>query len=90
MFFVCEEPCDQCLFSKDRIVPKERVKQIIEECNKKGNFFVCHKSSIARTGNVCCRAFYDTQDTQTLQVAKRLNLTRFVDPSTGLPTEEQS
>lgn len=78
MFKVMEERCNQCLFSENRIVSKERMVDIVKECRKKGNYFICHKASIAGDQQVCCRGFYDTQDTQTIQIADRLGVTQFV------------
>ena len=84
MFQVCETKCDQCLFSKDRIVSKERMVQLIEQCKKDDTHFTCHKASNAGR-DVCCRGFYDQYDSQMIQIAQRLNMVEFVDPLTGKP-----
>jgi hypothetical protein len=83
-FQVCEKPCDQCLFSKDRIVSAKRVREILSDCKRKDTHFVCHKASIAER-DVCCRTFFDTRNSQMIRIAARLNMVRFVDPSTGVP-----
>ena len=77
MLKVYEESCDQCLFSKNRIVSAERVREILSDCRKDETHFICHKASIAGA-NVCCRSFFDTQDTQIIQVVKRIGLFEFV------------
>lgn len=81
MFRVCAEKCDQCLFSKNKIVSYKRRKQILEECQKKDKHFVCHKFN-----DVCCRGFFDAQLNSTVQVAYRLgkmgtNVIEYIQPS---------
>lgn len=78
---VMKERCDQCLFSENRVVRKGRVAEILKECRKKEKYFVCHKASIkqGRGADTMCRGFYDTQDTQLIQIADRLNLVSFID-----------
>jgi hypothetical protein len=84
---VCEQRCDQCLFSKDRIVSGERAAELIKGCNKSGRFFVCHKGSINGNDDLCCRGFYDLQSIPLTQIAGRLDLVRFVPvPTTGVKT----
>jgi len=77
MFKVKTECCNQCLFSKDRIVSGERMKEILRDCRKNDSHFICHKSSI-EGGNDCCRGFYDTQDANIIRIAQRLNCVEFV------------
>jgi len=57
-FQVYENPCQNCLLSKDRIVPAKRAKEIIEGCKQGQSHFICHKSSM-NDGQVCCRTFFD-------------------------------
>lgn len=87
-FKVCEEKCDQCLFTDNRIVRPGRVKEILKECRQKDSHFTCHKASIAG-GDVCCRGFYDTQTSQMIRIAQRLNMVEFVDPTTGKPSQKE-
>jgi hypothetical protein len=79
LFQVMAEQCDQCLFTKDRLVPGSRAAEVIKRCKSNGTHFICHKATIAGDKNVCCRAFFDTQDTLVIQLAKALNLVRFVE-----------
>jgi hypothetical protein len=84
-FMVCEKPCDQCLFSKDRIVSAERVREILAECERDDVHFTCHKATIAGR-DVCCRTFYDTRTSKSIRFAEWLGLEpKFVDPATGRP-----
>lgn len=79
MLKVCEKKCDQCLFSKDRIVRPGRVADIISQCRAKDTHFICHKSD-----DVVCRGFYDTQTSQLIRIAQRLRMVEFV-PVDDLP-----
>lgn len=87
-FKVCNEPCNQCLFSKDKIVSNERRKQILDECKREDTHFICHKATIEGK-EVCCRTFYDTRDTNLIRIAQRLNMVEFVNPTTGKPNGNQ-
>jgi len=49
--------CDQCLFSKDKIVSDIRKSEILEECKNENNHFICHKATILGK-KVTCHAFY--------------------------------
>lgn len=84
-FQVCDKPCDQCLFSKDRIVPAERVREILAGCKRDNTHFICHKATI-QGRDVCCRSFYDTQTSQLIRVAQRLNMVEFVDVTEKEPS----
>lgn len=80
-FKVCEKPCDQCLFSKNRIVSGERMKQILNDCKRNDTHFVCHKATIAGK-EVCCRGFYDTQTSNLIRISQRLGMVQFIkDPA---------
>lgn len=73
MFKVMQERCDQCLFSKNKIVSNVRRAQLLDECKRKDNHFICHKSE-----DVCCRGFFDTQTSQLIRIAGRLGAIEFV------------
>lgn len=77
MFKVCDKKCTKCLFTKDRIVSKERMAQILEECEQKNTHFICHEAS-AKDEDVCCSGFYDTQTSNLMRIAQRLNMVKFV------------
>jgi hypothetical protein len=85
-FEVCEKQCDQCLFSPNRIVSKARMAQIVRDCRKQDRHFQCHKASIAGR-DVCCKGFYDTQTSQLMRIAQRVNAVKLV-PIPG--TSEES
>ena len=77
-FKVMENKCNQCLFSKNKIVSNERRKDILEECKRNDGHFICHKATIAGDEDVCCRGFYDTQSTNLIRIAERLDMIEFV------------
>lgn len=76
-FEVCEERCDQCLFSKDKIVSDSRRREILKHCSSQDAHFVCHKASIANR-DVCCRGFYDAYSTNLIRISGRLGMLNFV------------
>lgn len=75
---VCEKKCDQCLFSPQRIVSKSRFTELLKQCRKEDTHFICHKGSITGNDNLVCRGFYDTQTSQLIRIACRLNMIKFV------------
>jgi hypothetical protein len=88
MLKVCEQKCNECLFSKNRIVSKERTKEIIVECLEEDRYFVCHKATNANK-QVVCRGFYEKFGLQngTIRVCDRNDWVQFVNPTTGCPEE---
>lgn len=86
LFQVMAEQCDACLFTKDRVVDGPRAAQIIRDCKARGSHFICHKATLDGGKNVCCKAFYETQDTMVIRMAKALDRVVFVTP--GGPNAE--
>lgn len=93
---IASSPCNECLFSKNKVVSDERRDDILAECAEDDSHFICHKFTLAvwlgqltdEQANVCCNGFYrnDPNATQWMQIAGRLDLIRFVD----LPEEDVS
>jgi hypothetical protein len=81
-FQVYSTKCEECLFTKYKLVPNKRRKEIIAECLQKGKetFFVCHKSS-QNGGNVCCKGFYDLYGNRVtiVQLAERLHFIELIE-----------
>lgn len=77
MFQVTEERCDQCLFSKDKIVSDSRRKEVLNDCSSNDSYFICHKATIAGR-DVCCKGFYETQTCNVIRIAQRLDFVQFV------------
>jgi hypothetical protein len=79
MLKVCASQCDQCLFSKNRIVSEARMKEILKDCTRKDTYFICHKGTI--TGEeIICAGFYEKFSSQMIRIAGRLNCIEFVKP----------
>lgn len=76
---VASKRCNECLYSKNRLVEPEVADKILASCEQNGSYFICHKATIVNQ-NVVCRAFFDEQKNQVCQVAHRLGLVTFVDP----------
>lgn len=74
---VCQSKCDQCLFSSNRIVTKERMKQIIANTLKANTHFICHKGSINKQ-NIACAGWAERYGSTWLTLAKQLNLIKYV------------
>jgi hypothetical protein len=77
---VCEKQCDQCLFSPNRIVSKARMAEILRGCRRNDTHFVCHKGSLTGNDELVCRGFFDTQSSQLIRIAGRMNMIEFVPP----------
>jgi hypothetical protein len=75
-FKVCKERCDQCLFSKNKIVSNARKRDVLATCAANDSHFVCHK-----TKDVCCRGFYDRDPgaSNLMRIAGRLGAVEFVE-----------
>ena len=60
MFKVMSEPCDQCLFTKNKIVSDARRKQILRECVETDTHFICHKATMqSASAQTCCASFHE-------------------------------
>jgi hypothetical protein len=53
MIEVYNKTCQNCLFSKNRNVSKERANEIIKDCQKNKSFFICHKASFEGKKTMC-------------------------------------
>lgn len=76
---VCKHKCDQCLFSKNRIVSVERMQEILNQCKENNDHFLCHKGTL-KDKKVVCAGFYESRPTTLLQLARRFNLLEFINP----------
>lgn len=74
---VMDKVCNQCLFSKARVVDEARKEEILEKCTRTHRAFQCHKASIMGQ-NVICRAFFDGNHSLVVRLAKRFNWFEFV------------
>lgn len=94
MLKILRSPCDQCLFSKGKIVSDARRDDVLKQCQDSESHFVCHKFTIEELqgrltpeeANVVCNGFYrhDPEGTTLLQIATRLGMIEWVDePGAG-------
>lgn len=71
--------CNQCLFTKHKIVSDERKASIIKDCLENNKHFICHKASIKGT-NVTCRGFYDKHTNRAIsEMLEKIGDVDFVD-----------
>jgi hypothetical protein len=75
---VAEKMCNECLFTKNKIVSDERRAQLIAEIEKSGTYFVCHKGSLTGNNQLCCRGFYERHRTLAIALAEHLQVVKFV------------
>ena len=78
-FRVSSKVCDECLYSKHKIVEEYTKKAVLDECRKKNRYFICHKFTLKDKAAVC-RGFYNKEPNQACQMADRLGLVVYVDP----------
>lgn len=78
MFKVMSRACDQCLFSKDRIVSGGRAAQIIRKTRAENSHFICHKSHPAN--DVACYEHHQLGIGQMSRIAERFGAVEWIDP----------
>lgn len=80
---VANVPCDECLFSQNKIVSDERKAQLLEECWRGGTYFICHKATL-KGHAVICHNFLKSTDgagNVAIRVAQRFGFIKYVDPA---------
>lgn len=77
---VCARQCDQCLFSKNKIVDEKRKQELLSECERDQTHFNCHKGTIAGQ-NVVCNGFFRNKTTPFLDIMKATGKIEFIEPS---------
>jgi hypothetical protein len=52
--------CGNCLFSKDRLVPGERARELIRDTRaEEGSTFVCHRSQVSDEPEAICHTWFE-------------------------------
>lgn len=75
MFKVMDRKCDQCLYDpKNRIVSDARAAQIMRECSRKDNNFLCHKGTILGEEIYCAGDFDQRGPGQMGRIAGRIGV----------------
>ena len=82
---ICAKKCNECLYSKNRIVSAERAADIMMEVARKDSYFVCHKSSIRGEEEWVCAGSHPGQ---LVRIMGRLGALEYVDPETGETVEK--
>jgi hypothetical protein len=77
---IMSQPCNQCLFTKNRIVSQKRTNQIIKDCIREDGHFECHKGTI-NGDKIVCRSFWNlySRDVLSLRLALMFNMFEFVE-----------
>lgn len=80
--------CDNCLLSRDRLVPGERARQLISETRAEvGSSFICHKHQVSDEPEAICSAWFDRfgMEDPILRLAVAMDVIERVEPdkSTG-------
>jgi hypothetical protein len=76
--------CQNCLFTKDRLVSGKVAGQIIKDCIKNQSYFVCHKATL-QGKDIVCANFYSQMSkySQAIRMAERLGILEFVEQNDG-------
>jgi hypothetical protein len=76
---ICDKLCDQCLYSKNKIVSDKRKEEILTELENTSDYFICHKASVVDK-KVMCRGYYEANKHTSLLInlGEDLKLNEFV------------
>lgn len=76
---VCSKSCDQCLFTKNKIVSDEAKAEILAKCEKEQTHFVCHKGTEVGE-NVVCNGFFRLLTSPYLDIMKAGKRIKLIPP----------
>ncbi len=74
---VCHKQCDQCLYSKNKLVSDKRRAEILVGLAQANDYFICHKSSIVNK-KVMCRGYYEANKESSTLIRLGHHLKRLV------------
>lgn len=77
---VMSRACDQCLFTKERIVSGSRAAEVIRTTRERNCHFICHKSNPG--DEVTCHEHHVLGIGQMSRIAERLGAVEWIDPAT--------
>lgn len=86
-FKVMSRACDQCLFSKNRIVSGARAAEIIAKTRRENSHFICHKSHGGE--EITCHDHHAAGIGQMSRIAERVGAVEWIDPVTMQPVERE-
>lgn len=78
----CSEKCDQCLFSKNKIVSDERKKEILQDLKERKMHFFCHKGTLEGENIICYGSMEAGHNKELFRDANTLGMLVPVDPKT--------
>lgn len=70
--------CDECLFTRNRLVSEDRMAGILAECERSGAAFECHKATLSGD-EYMCRGYYDEVQPAVARLARELGRLVFVE-----------
>lgn len=72
---VAKEMCPTCIFRPGNLMKLDpgRVKDMVEDARKNDSAIICH-DTLDQPLQAVCRGYFDSYETQPLQVAKRLGM----------------
>lgn len=81
ILYVKDTQCKNCLFTKNKLVSDKRRKKILTECERTGQYFICHEATLAGNKTVCCKAFYRKYKNKmaVIILGDKLGVTKFID-----------
>lgn len=77
---VCKRSCNECLFTKNKIVSDARKAEVLEDCERDHTHFICHKASLAGK-DIICAGFYLQRTTPFLEIMKQTGRVLFIEPT---------
>lgn len=80
---VADKPCDECLFSKNKLIDDGPKEELLRQCYERGTYFICHKATLMRRA-VICHSFVKSTDgggNAAIRVAQFFGLIKYVDPA---------
>ena len=77
---VADHRCDECLYTEARVVSAERAAELILQCHKKKNLFLCHKGTVAGLDVICHGSYTGELDAHQQRLAVSVDWVRLVDP----------
>jgi hypothetical protein len=81
---ICKTKCNQCLYTKNRVVGAERATELMRETLRKDTNFICHKSQLRGEKNEAfCAGSVDQSAGQLVRIMGRLGGIEYIDPETG-------
>lgn len=73
ILLLAARPCDQCLTTRNRIVPGARAAEIIRDCRARNIHFTCHKGSLLGE-NIHCRGVHDRYPSLSYRFARAFDI----------------